>query len=71
MALNNSSNYSRVSVLTKEKKPPKSNIQVKRLGFRWNRSCRYWLLKFRRLRGTPAAIARGLACGVFAGSFPF
>ena len=31
---------------------------------------RYWYVRLVRLRGTPPAIARGLACGVFAGCFP-
>ncbi len=70
MALNNRSGYSQISVVMKEERSPESNIQLKRLGSRWDRSWRYWHLRFRRLRGTPAAIARGLACGVFAGSFP-
>ncbi|WP_225901101.1 DUF2062 domain-containing protein [[Leptolyngbya] sp. PCC 7376] len=31
---------------------------------------RYWYLKIRRQEGSSEAIARGWACGVFAGSFP-
>lgn len=34
------------------------------------RLVRYWYLKILRQEGTPEAIARGWACGVFAGSFP-
>ena len=34
------------------------------------RLLRYWYLKLVRQEGTPEAIARGWACGVFAGSFP-
>ncbi|MCU0537185.1 MAG: DUF2062 domain-containing protein [Hydrococcus sp. Prado102] len=34
------------------------------------KSWRYWYLRFIRLRGKPAEIARGLAVGIFAGSFP-
>ena len=34
------------------------------------RLCRYWYLKILRQEGTPDAIARGWACGVFAGCFP-
>ena len=37
---------------------------------RWRRWARYWYLKVLRQEGTPEAIARGWACGVFAGSFP-
>ncbi|MBV5261951.1 DUF2062 domain-containing protein [Synechococcus moorigangaii CMS01] len=37
---------------------------------RWRRWGRYWYLKVLRQEGTPEAIARGWACGVFAGSFP-
>ncbi len=36
----------------------------------WQRSWRYFYLRFVRLRGTPEAIARGAAAGVFAGWFP-
>ena len=40
--------------------PPKTPLRL----------IRYWYLKLLRQEGTPEAIARGLACGVFAGSFP-
>ena len=36
----------------------------------WRRRLRYFYLRFIRLRGSPEAIARGLAVGVFAGWFP-
>nr|WP_315862141.1 DUF2062 domain-containing protein [Picosynechococcus sp. NKBG15041c] len=36
----------------------------------WRRWLRYWYIKVIRQEGTPEAIARGWACGVFAGSFP-
>jgi len=36
----------------------------------WRRQVRYLYLRFIRLRGSSAAIARGLAAGVFAGWFP-
>ncbi|WP_088890293.1 DUF2062 domain-containing protein [Leptolyngbya ohadii] len=36
----------------------------------WKRSLRYFYLRFVRLRGTPAQIARGFAFGVFWGMFP-
>lgn len=37
----------------------------------WRRRLQYFYLRFIRLRGSPEAIARGLAVGVFAGWFPF
>lgn len=37
----------------------------------WKRKLRYLYLRLIRLRSTTAAIARGLAVGVFAGLFPF
>ena len=36
----------------------------------WTRGCRYYYLKLIRQRDSTAAIARGLAVGVFAGLFP-
>lgn len=36
----------------------------------WRHSLRYLYLRFMTLEGTPEAIARGVACGVFAGLFP-
>ena len=36
----------------------------------WQRRWRYFYLRFVRLRGSPEAIARGAAAGVFAGWFP-
>ncbi len=38
---------------------------------RWLRILRYWYVRIVRLQDSPKAIARGVACGVFAGSFPF
>lgn len=69
MPFNARSSYSRASVVMEETNSPNS-IQSKPLHYRLARHCRYFYLRFRRLRGTPAAIARGLACGVFAGCFP-
>ncbi|BBA78788.1 hypothetical protein RGRSB_0169 [cyanobacterium endosymbiont of Rhopalodia gibberula] len=69
MSLNFRSSYSPESMLTEEDKSPNCtdfNLLPCRLG----RHCRYLYLRFRRLRGTPHSIARGLACGVFAGCFP-
>ena len=37
----------------------------------WLRILSYWYLRILRLQDNPKAIARGIACGVFAGSFPF
>jgi uncharacterized protein (DUF2062 family) len=37
----------------------------------WRRSLKYWYWRLVRLRGQPEALARGIACGVFAGLFPF
>jgi uncharacterized protein (DUF2062 family) len=36
----------------------------------WQRRLRYFYYRFVRMRGSSAAIARGLAAGVFAGCFP-
>lgn len=37
----------------------------------WSRNLRYWLYRIMRLQGSPEAIARGLAAGVFSGWFPW
>lgn len=37
---------------------------------KWQRLARYIYVRFIRLRGHPRAIARGLAAGTFAGSYP-
>ena len=36
----------------------------------WQRRLRYFYVRFLRMRSSPEAIARGVAAGVFAGSFP-
>lgn len=36
----------------------------------WKRLLRYFYIRFLRMRSSPRAIARGMAAGVFAGSFP-
>ena len=36
----------------------------------WKRLLRYLYIRFLRMRGSPQAIARGIAAGVFAGAFP-
>jgi len=36
----------------------------------WRRLLRYFYIRFLRMQGSPHAIARGVAAGVFAGSFP-
>ncbi|ELR98881.1 DUF2062 domain-containing protein [Gloeocapsa sp. PCC 73106] len=38
---------------------------------KWLRRIRYYYLRLLRLEGSPKVIARGLACGVFAGCFPW
>lgn len=43
----------------------------KRSKNRWLRMLRYCYFRIVRLQDSPRAIARGIACGVFAGSFPF
>ena len=47
-----------------------SKRRRKRPQHQWQRRWRYFYLHFLRLRGTPEAIARGAAAGVFAGWFP-
>ena len=37
----------------------------------WRRRLQYFYWRLARLRGQPESLARGLACGVFAGLFPF
>lgn len=47
------------------------NFFLKRLDtLYWRRVLRYLYIRFLRMRGSPQAIARGVAAGVFAGSFP-
>ncbi|WP_225875228.1 DUF2062 domain-containing protein [[Limnothrix rosea] IAM M-220] len=46
---------------------PLSRKRVRHPFLRW---VKYWYLKIRRQEGTSEAIARGWACGVFAGCFP-
>lgn len=48
----------------------KFNSRAKRPQPFWQRQWRYFYLRFVRLQGTSAAIARGIAVGVFAGMFP-
>ncbi|MGB2924663.1 MAG: DUF2062 domain-containing protein [Limnothrix sp.] len=45
-------------------------LPQKRIEHPWLRRTKYWYLKILRQEGTPEAIARGWACGVFAGCFP-
>lgn len=42
----------------------------KKLNHPWLRRAKFWYLKVLRQEGTPEAIARGWACGVFTGCFP-
>ena len=44
---------------------------TKQKQFNLLRTIRYYYLKLVRLEGNPKVIARGLACGVFAGCFPW
>ncbi len=47
------------------------NFFLKRLNYLyWKRQFRYLYVRFLRMQGSPEAIARGLAAGAFAGSFP-
>lgn len=47
------------------------NFFLKRLdALYWKRLLRYLYIRFLRMEGSPEAIARGVAAGVFAGSFP-
>ena len=48
----------------------RSHFHTCRKQAKWQRLCRYVYIRFIRLRGHPKAIARGLAAGVFAGSYP-
>jgi len=51
-------------------KPTRCRRHSKRTQPWWVRRWRYVCYRLSRLRGTPDAIARGLAAGVFAGCFP-
>lgn len=68
MPLNFCSSYSSESMVIEDNPPNFTDLNL--LPCRLGRYCRYLYLRFRRLRGTPHSIARGLACGVFAGCFP-
>lgn len=47
------------------------NFLLKRLDvLYWKRLLRYFYIRFLRMQGSPEAIARGMAAGVFAGCFP-
>lgn len=48
----------------------KPRRQSRSSSFNWSRCCRYYYLRLVRQEGSPAAIARGLSAGVFAGLFP-
>lgn len=62
-------NHSR-SKKAKRKTLPR-NFFLKRLDARyWRRLFRYLYIRFLRIRSSPEAIARGIAAGLFAGSFP-
>ncbi len=62
--------YSRTSKAAQRRSLPE-NFFLKRLDtLYWRRLLRYLYIRFLRMRGSPPAIARGVAAGVFAGSFP-
>lgn len=69
MPLNFRSSYSSESMVIEKDSPP-NFTGFNLLPSHLRRHCRYLYLRFRRLQGTPHFIARGLACGVFAGCFP-
>jgi len=53
------------------RRPLPNNFLLKRLDLLyWKRLMRYLYIRFLRMQGSSAAIARGLAAGAFAGSFP-
>ena len=41
------------------------------MGNFWNNQKRYWLIKIKRLKGTPDSVAKGIACGVAVSFTPF
>jgi uncharacterized protein (DUF2062 family) len=49
---------------------PSSRRQRRKSQSRWRRSLRYYYFRLLRLEGSPKAIARGIAVGMFAGFFP-
>lgn len=54
-----------------KRRPLPKHFLLKRLDILyWKRLLRYLYIRFLRMQGSPAAIARGLAAGAFAGSFP-
>ncbi|MEM8502008.1 MAG: DUF2062 domain-containing protein [Cyanobacteria bacterium P01_D01_bin.1] len=54
----------------KRKQSPQ-NAVLKRFDLTyWRRLLRYFYIRFLRMQGSPQAIARGIAAGVFAGAFP-
>lgn len=60
----------RATKLAKRRSLPK-NFLLKRLDtLYWKRLLRYFYIRFLRMRSSPRAIARGMAAGAFAGSFP-
>jgi uncharacterized protein (DUF2062 family) len=56
--------------LTKDTEFRTTSATRKGLTSDWQRKLRYVYLRFVRLQGTPEQLARGMASGVFAGSFP-
>jgi uncharacterized protein (DUF2062 family) len=56
--------------LTKDTELRSKSAMRKAIPSDWQRKLRYVYLRFVRLQGSPEELARGMASGVFAGSFP-
>lgn len=64
--------------LSEPERMSSSSLQIPNSGWRrrkslvstWRKRWRYYYRRFVSLQGSPKAIARGLACGVFTGFFP-
>lgn len=56
--------------LTRRRSLPENGLLKRLDALYWKRLFRYFHVRFRRMRSSPEAIARGVAAGVFAGSFP-
>lgn len=53
------------------KKPSHRTSKLKSSKQRFQRHLQYYYWRLVRIQGSPEALARGIACGVFAGLFPF
>ncbi|MBE9060777.1 DUF2062 domain-containing protein [cf. Phormidesmis sp. LEGE 11477] len=56
--------------VAKQRALPKNSVLKRFNLLYWQRLLRYFYIRFLRMQGSPHAIARGIAAGVFAGSFP-